>query len=100
MTQQIIERHLLRVGSSRYQDPNFKKQFPEFAAISRFGIGVLSTFMVADSVEITSCHPDDAEARQLSLRSVHGKYLIRLLPKDSVETKSLAPHGTRVKLRL
>ena len=101
MTQQIIERHLLRVGSSRYQDPEFKKQFPEFAAISRFGIGVLSAFMVADTVEITTCHPDEEQARQLSLRSVHGKYLIRTLDKLSdASVRGLAPHGTRVRLRV
>ena len=101
MTQQIIERHLLKVGASRYQDAEFKKQFPGFSAISRFGIGVLSTFMIADAVEITTCHPDDASARQLSLRSVHGKYLIRLLDKQvDAQARQLVPHGTVVKLRV
>lgn len=101
MTQQMIERHLLHVGSSRYQDPEFKKQFPNFAAISRFGIGVLSAFMVADTVEITTCHPDEDHARQLSLRSVHGKYLIRTIDKLSdADARNLAPHGTRVRLRV
>ena len=99
MTQSIISNHLLRVGSSRYQDPEFQKQYPNFTSISRFGIGVLSAFMIADSVEIVTCHPDEDQVRQLSLRSVHGKYLIRLLPKDSSEiVKQLAPHGTLVKL--
>jgi histidine kinase/DNA gyrase B/HSP90-like ATPase len=100
MTQAIIERHLLTVGSSRYQDPEFRRQYPTFSPISRFGIGVLSTFMVSDAVTITTCPPDEPEARRLSLRSVHGRYLIRLLSKDDRDVKDLAPHGTEVELQI
>jgi hypothetical protein len=101
MTQNIIERHLLRVGSSRYQDQEFKREYPNFSPISRFGIGLLSTFMIADEVEILTSHPDEEQARLLSLRSVHGKYLIQLLDKQINETaKQLNPHGTLIKLRV
>lgn len=101
MTQRIIEEHLLKVGASRYQDSEFRLQYPEFSAISRFGIGLLSTFMIADEVEITTCNPDDEEARHLSFRSVHGSYLIRLIDKYKDEVaKRLEPHGTLVKLKI
>ena len=100
MSQNVIERHLLRVGSSRYQDPEFRRQHPEFSPISRFGIGVLSTFMVADTVSILTMHPEDAQGRQLNLRSVHGRYLVRLFDKDEPEKADLGPHGTRVTLGL
>ncbi len=100
MTQSVIERHLLKVGSSRYQDPEFIKEHPTFSAISRFGIGILSAFMVADDVEIWTCHQDEAQARQLSLRSVHGKYLVRLVDKRSAELDGIRPHGTRIQLRV
>lgn len=100
MSQKEIGAFLLRVGSSRYQDPDFKKQFPGFSSISRFGIGVLSTFMIADSVEITTCHPEDEHARRLALRSVHGKYLIRLLTKTDPAVRTLYPHGTELTLRV
>lgn len=101
MTQGIIERNLLKVGASRYEDPDFKKEYPGFSAISRFGIGILSTFMIADWIEITTCHPEDPEARQLSLRSVHGKYLVQLLDKElNEEAKALAPHGTSLRLKI
>jgi hypothetical protein len=101
MTQEIIENNLLKVGSSRYQDDQFVEDHPDFSPISRFGIGVLSAFMVADAVEIVTSHPEEAQARQLTLRSVHGKYLIRLLDKDSGQIpKLLREHGTEVKLRL
>ena len=101
MTQEIIENNFLRVGASRYQEPRFRERFPDFNPISRFGIGVLSAFMIADSVEVFTCHPDEAEVRQISLRSVHGRYLIRLLDKDTDKiAKSLVPHGTLVRLRV
>lgn len=101
MEQTVIEDHLLKVGSSRYQDPKFKKENPNFSPISRFGIGVLSAFMVSDEIEITTCSPTDAEARRISLRSVHGRYLIRLLDKKtSPEAKELFPHGTKFTLRI
>jgi molecular chaperone HtpG len=101
MTQEIIERHFLKVGASRYQDEAFIERFPDFSPISRFGIGILSCFMIADNVEIITCHPDDDHARQMSLRSVHGKYLIRLLDKDTDESaRQLLPHGTIVRLKL
>ncbi|RAI43092.1 hypothetical protein CH341_16150 [Rhodoplanes roseus] len=101
MSQEVIEKHFLKVGSSRYQDEHFKEKYPEFSSISRFGIGALSVFMVSDDVEITTCSPDDPEARIISLRSVHGKYLIKLLNKVADrEQIGVFPHGTSVRLNL
>ena len=37
MTQEVIEKHLLKVGSSRYQDQQFREKHPKFSPISRFG---------------------------------------------------------------
>lgn len=66
MTQEVIERHLLSVGSSRYQEPKFKEKYPNFSPISRFGIGVLSAFMVADNVKIITVHPEEELERDPS----------------------------------
>jgi hypothetical protein len=99
MTQKVIRDHLLRVGASLYQDQEFKRTHPEFSSISRFGIGVLSTFMIADTVEIVTCHEEESQARRLYLRSVHGKYLVRLLEKNTdPAVASIRPHGTVFKL--
>jgi molecular chaperone HtpG len=101
MTQNVIERNLLRAGASRYQEKGFKRQYPTFSPISRFGIGVLSTFMIADAVTVTTCTDEEEQARQLTLRSVHGDYLVSLLDKthDALATR-LVPHGTEVRLRI
>ncbi len=101
MSQEIVENHLLKVGSSRYQDPKFKEAHPKFHSISRFGIGVLSAFMVSDDVEITTCAPDEPKARRIALRSVHGKYLIKLLDKTTDRDHlPMYPHGTEVRIVL
>jgi hypothetical protein len=101
MSQEVIRNNLLKAGSSRYQEESFKKEHEGFSPISRFGIGVLSAFMIADRVEIVTCSPADDEARRLTLRSVHDRYLISLLDKSSdPEAARLAPHGTEVRLRV
>jgi hypothetical protein len=100
MTLDIIEEHFLRVGSSFYESEQTKKQYPEFQAISRFGIGVLSAFMIADRVELLTVHPEDEFARSLTLRSVHGKYLLREISKSSPEVAHLGSHGTEIALSL
>lgn len=100
MTQEIIKNHLLHVGASLYQEQGFKKKHPGFSSISRFGIGVLSTFMIADVVEIITCSANDVEARRLALRSVHGKYLISLLDKKNELVSPIFPHGTFIKLQV
>jgi molecular chaperone HtpG len=101
MTQRVIEKNFLRVGSSRYQDPEFLKEFPDFSSISRFGIGVLSTFMVADDVAVSTNHESEKQARQLSLRDVHGQYLVRLVDKQSDQIpQEIRDHGTSVRLKL
>ena len=57
--------------------------------------------MISDEIEVTTCHPDEQSARVLSLRSLHGKYLIRLLDGDSPELPPhIKPHGTRIKLKV
>lgn len=103
MTQEIIEQNFLRVGASRYQENSFKRSYPGFSPISRFGIGVLSTFMISDEVEVITCHSEDESAREISLRSVHGQYLVRLLDKTDERVPALVAehgHGTSVRIRI
>lgn len=100
MSEQIIRENLLKVGASRYQSSRFKDDHPQFTPISRFGIGVLSTFMIADEVEFVTMFPGDDFARRLLLRTVHGKYLVRLLEKSEPRAARLQPHGTEVSIKI
>lgn len=48
----IIKFHLMRVGSSFYDTPKFVTEHEDFTPISRFGIGILTCFMISDDIEI------------------------------------------------
>jgi hypothetical protein len=98
MTQQIIEDHLLTVGSSYYQSAQVREQYADFSSISRFGIGVLSVFMISDEIEFLTVHPDEEFARTLTLPSVQHRYLIKTLPKDHEKAKVIGTHGTQISL--
>ena len=101
MTRSVIESNLLAVGSSFYQSDSVKRRFPDFFPISRFGIGILSLFMVADSVEITTASTDEDSAWHLELRSALGRYLIRVLDKEMLADPIFGDgHGTRVKVHV
>jgi molecular chaperone HtpG len=56
MDQYIIDSYYSKVGSSFYKSSDFYNLKSEsnalFTPTSRFGIGILSTFMVADSIEV------------------------------------------------
>ncbi|PPK92954.1 histidine kinase/DNA gyrase B/HSP90-like ATPase [Kineococcus xinjiangensis] len=100
MSQSTIENHFLKVGSSSYQTKEFKEHYPNFNSISRFGIGVLSTFMIADEVHVGTRAIGEARGFELVLRSVHGRYLIKTLSRESLFDKLIGEHGTVMQLRL
>ncbi len=56
MNQEIIDKYYSKIGSSYYKSRDFfdlqANSGLEFKPISRFGIGILSCFMVADSMEV------------------------------------------------
>lgn len=97
-----IKFHFLRVGSSYYNTPQFQTENAGFSPISRFGIGVLTCFMISDDIEIiTCCHsPQGSVGHRIRMTSVHAEYLLKQLESGDPELKGLEPHGTRVKLRL
>lgn len=97
MTLDIIQNHLLKVGSSRYQDEKFKKKYPEFSSISRFGIGLLTCFLISDDIDIITKSHDSDKVILLKIKKIHGKYLLKYLNVDSIP-ESIKKHGTIVKL--
>jgi molecular chaperone HtpG len=99
MTRAIIKEHLLKVGSSRYQDEKFKKEHPEFSPISRFGIGVLTCFLISNEIEIYTITAQDSDALNLTIKDVDGKYLLRTSPKKMLP-KVINGHGTFIRLKV
>lgn len=97
MSLDVIEKHLLKAGSSRYQDPSFIKRYPEFSPISRFGIGLLTCFLIANDIDIITKTNDLEEAIKLCIRKVHGKYLLKYIPVGDIDPR-IQKNGTCIKL--
>ena len=94
----VIDNHLMKVGSSYYSTSEFLDKNEGFNSISRFGIGILSCFMVSDDVEIITFK--DNQGYRLRMTSVHSNYLLKKLKKSSDLLKDLKSHGTKVQLTL
>ena len=99
MTVYDIENYLLRVGSSKYSSTAFQKEHPDFVSISRFGIGILTCFLVADDIEIITCSSENGEANTIFFRNVDGKYLLKSMNKKDLPTH-ISNHGTEIRLHL
>ena len=77
MTDDIILNYLVKVGVSRYQSESFKKENPGFHSISRFGIGLLTCFMISDQIEMYSLWKGNEKAYKLSISEVSNDYILR-----------------------
>ena len=93
-----IENHLLRVGSSFYDTPQFQSENVDFTPISKFGIGILTCFMISDNIEIITCRA--SVGRRIRMTSVHADYLLKDLATGDQQLDGLEPNGTRIKLTL
>lgn len=99
MTIYDIENYLLRVGSSKYRQQDFIEKYTEFTPISRFGIGILTCFMVANDVDIITNHVESEKLNIICLRNVNGKYLLRKEAKEGAD-EYIKEHGTIIKLHV
>ncbi len=112
MSIDTIQRYFLRIGRSYYRSPEFDSERSfleshgiELDACSRFGIGIVSCFMIADWIEVETrqSHHSGISVR-LDQSSRH--FMLKEVPKlsfDSVATAqglhdSGQPTGTRVTL--
>lgn len=93
-----IRFHLMLVGASYYNTPQFNAEHADFSPISRFGIGILTCFMISDDIEIVTCR--GSEAYRIRMSSVRGDYLLKKLEPGDPSLSSLAPHGTRVTVKV
>lgn len=94
-----IENYLLRVGLSKYRTDDFIKKYPNFPAISRFGIGILTCFLIANDIDIITNTSEEETANMISLRKIDGKYLLKKLDKHALPI-DIKKHGTEIVLSL
>jgi len=120
MDEEIVRKHLLKVGSSYYRTANFRaeilrvreKTHDNFVPISRFGIGLLSCFIASDRIEISTfrCIPGRAKPQpvRLSLNGLHGFFTLQTPPLLPSPMPAPAPEppayrtqpGTSIAVRL
>lgn len=93
-----VKNYLLRVGASKYQSEAFKKAYPSFHSISRFGIGLLTCFMISDDVDIYTLSVRETHCLHLMIRKLNGEYLMRNDADPSVIYGGR--HGTKITLKV
>ena len=78
MSEDVLRRYFLRVGRSYYSSDDFKARYGEqnFSPIARFGVGVLSCFLVAGTVTVTTHHADAAPI-SLQIEGLHSLVVAR-----------------------
>lgn len=98
MNEDIIKKYLLKVGSSRYQSPEFKKTYRSFHSISRFGIGLLTCFMISDDFDVITLWHEEDKAHRLKIKNMQGEYMLR----NDVDPDEILEHihGTTFILRV
>lgn len=106
MTKRIIKEYLLNIGDSYYKSKDFYRRSTKwkdsFNPISEFGIGILSSFMIGNKIEITSKPVSDMEDNDgplcFSIDGPH-EYFYYMKP-DSLDLEKIGDHGTLVKIFL
>lgn len=101
MDDYIIKNYLLNIGSSYYKSADFKRANADWnfnvIPTSQFGIGLLSGFMLADKIGVTSVYRQNQNKLSCIIEK-HG-YSYYNTPKiDDIE--KIGDHGTMIKLYL
>jgi molecular chaperone HtpG len=100
MDESVLSRYFFRVGTSYYTSAEFERLATSsgraFVPISRFGIGILSVFMVGDKLEVhtrnlLSSRRDTAHR----VVRIDGRKGLAFVTEDEV-----GPQGTTIRLRL
>lgn len=88
---ETFENYVIKIGKSFYKSKYFTREGMSFSPISNFGIGIISCFMISDTIEIESfkeeCKPIHF------IMNVKDKYIEQLSTKKNT-------NGTRIKLKL
>ena len=77
MNENIILNYLFKVGASYYRSDEFQKDHPYYHSISRFGIGLLTCFMISDEIDIVTLHYTEKECHSIKIRNYNGQYYMR-----------------------
>ena len=98
----IIDNYLLQIGNSYYKSKDFNRKNTEWGfevnPTSQFGIGILSCYMLADKIGITTVHCEHNETNSFILEGINEHFYYINAPE--FDTERIGKHGTIVKLYL
>ena len=107
MNEFIIRHYLAEVGSCFYQSPEFAAEGLGFSPISRFGIGILSYFMIADRIDIMTKTIEEDDGWFIGMTDMFDYFYVDKLSrqlkrlgdkKEGIKVRQW--HGTRIILYL
>lgn len=103
MDEYIINNYLLHIGNSYYKSRDFAKKNTDWSydvkPTSQFGVGILSCYMLADKIGITTTYYDgNGETLSFILEGT-SEHFYYVNPKR-IEKERIDGHGTLVKLYL
>ncbi|MBP2659837.1 MAG: Chaperone protein [Firmicutes bacterium] len=85
MDEYTVKNYLAIAGKSYYSSPDFTKEKYKFDPISKFGVGILSCFMVADCIEIETIKEPYTESNDsglvIKIPSVFGQFRIEAVSR-------------------
>lgn len=102
MDKYIINNFLLHIGNSYYKSKDFHRKNTgwelEVNPTSQFGIGILSCYMLADKIGITTVHYEHNEVNSFILTGVNEHFYY--INASELDVERIGNHGTIVKLYL
>jgi len=89
MDEYIVRNYLAVAGKSYYHSPDFEREDLKMDPISRFGIGILSCFMVTDRVEIETFKdpylPPRGEPLSIAIPAMRRQFRIKKRPEEGAQ---------------
>ena len=86
MDEYVIKNYLAMAGKSYYTSTDFERQGLKMDPISRFGVGILSCFMVADRIEIETYKDPYLQPRgeplKIVIPAVDRRFRVAIEPQD------------------
>lgn len=102
MTDTVIDKYLLNIGSSYYKSADFYRANAQwknaFTPTSQFGIGMLSCFMIGNSIAITTRADKENKYKSFSIEGVYESFYYTNTSED--EKELIGNCGTLVKVYL
>ncbi|CDT05466.1 conserved hypothetical protein [Vibrio coralliirubri] len=101
MNEDIIENYLLNIGNSYYKSPAFYREqannSSDFTPTSQFGIGILSSFMLGDRIDIVT-KKENHNIISCSIEGPHENFYYR--KSDIVDEELIGSSGTIIRIFL